>query len=126
MEKKNKIIIGIVLMLVIIGMLSGCIDNKTYIENEEEIIGVIEDVEITNGNLIIYFDRNYSSYDDNVIRPLIFREGFDLYDYAWCKLSIGDKVFLFYIEHITTYDDGGLYEFWLEYQAIEDVYEPKE
>lgn len=117
---KKIIIIGIAIILLTVGI-SGCIYNEKHTSNEEEIIGVIEGVEIINNNLILYFKKENYTY----ARPMIFREGYDVYDYAWCKLSIGDKVYLFYIEHITTRDDG-LYEFWLEYQAIENVYEPRE
>jgi len=116
--KKKIIAIGVVLIFFTVAI-SGCIDNKIYTTNEEELLGIIEDVEIIDNNLILYFKKeNYS------VRPMIFRDGYSLYDYAYCKQSIGDKVWLFYIEHITTDDDRGLYEFWLEFQAIEDYYGP--
>jgi hypothetical protein len=66
---KKRLIIGICLMLVVVGVLSGCV-KKNSVTYEDKIIDIIEDKQLFNPNrYIVIFSNNMTQrcMDENVL-----------------------------------------------------------
>ena len=107
---KKEIVIGMVLMLVFVGLLSGCI-GTTADETSHSKIGVVVDAEHRLGGGGQHVSSTIVFADDDIItfHRLGERGPYELY--LFCKSHIGDKIRIDYV-HVSGFNENRINDFY--------------